>query len=325
VSIDDREVAVEMRGDARMSGWPGAGRSLRRCASMETYTYKRVGELAITADVFRDADRDDQPMVVFIHGGALINGHREWIPEWLVRAAGDDGYTLVALDYRLAPQTKLPEIVEDVIDAFRWLRDDGGRPFRADPKRVAVVGESAGGYLTLVTGFLVDPRPSALVSFWGYGDLIGDWYSRPSNHPCHHGTHLTRDEAYQQVAGPPIADERDRVGDGGAFYQFCRQQGTWPTAVSGWDPERDADAFRMFMPLANVSSDYPPTLLVHGDRDTDVPVEQSELMAAEFARYGVEHRLLSVAGGEHGLEDVAPSEVDAVEREAAAFLKDHLA
>ncbi|MDP9184855.1 MAG: alpha/beta hydrolase [Actinomycetota bacterium] len=284
-----------------------------------------MGELAINADVYRDADRDDLPMVVFIHGGALINGHREWIPEWLVRAAEDDGYTLVSLDYRLAPQTKLPEIVEDVVDAFRWLRDDSGRPFRADPKRVAVVGESAGGYLTLATGFLVDPRPSALISFWGYGDLIGDWYSRPSNHPCHNQVHLSADEAYRQVAGPPIADERDRVGDGGAFYQFCRQQGTWPTVVSGWDPERDADAFRMFMPLANVSSDYPPTLLVHGDRDTDVPVEQSELMAAELARFGVEHRLLSVAGGEHGLEDVEPSEVDAVEREAAEFLKHHLA
>jgi acetyl esterase/lipase len=292
---------------------------------MQTYTYKRVGELAIKADVYRDADRDDGPMVVFIHGGALINGHREWLPEWLVRAAEDDGYTLVSLDYRLAPQTKLPEIVEDVIDAFRWLRDDAGRPFRADPTRVAVVGESAGGYLTLATGFLVDPRPSALVSFWGYGDLIGDWYSRPSNHPCHHQVHLSADEAYRQVAGPPIADERDRVGDGGAFYQFCRQQGTWPTAVSGWDPERDADAFRMFMPLANVSSDYPPTLLVHGDRDTDVPVEQSELIAAELARSGVEHRLLSIAGGEHGLEDVEPNKVDAVEREAAEFLKGHLA
>ncbi len=292
---------------------------------METYTYKRVGELSIHTDVYLDGDRADRPIVVFIHGGALINGHRGWIPDWLVRAARDDGYALVSLDYRLAPQTKLPEIIEDVVDAFRWLRDDDARPFRADAGRVAVVGESAGGYLTLATGFVVDPRPTALVSFWGYGDLIGDWYSTPSPHPCHHHTHLSRDEAYQQVAGPPIADERDRNGDGGAFYQYCRQQGTWPTAVSGWDPERDADAFRTFMPLANVSSDYPPTLLVHGDRDTDVPVEQSELMAAEFARHGVEHRLVSVAGGEHGLEDVEPGEVDAIEREAADFLKEHLA
>jgi acetyl esterase/lipase len=322
VSIDDREHTVEVLG-GRMSGWPGAGRAHSGQASMETHTYKRVGELAIHADVYHDADRGVRPVIVFIHGGALINGHRGWIPDWLVRLAGEHGYVLVSLDYRLAPGTKLAEIVGDVVDAFRWLRDDE-RPFRADAERVAVVGESAGGYLTLATGFLVGPRPTALVSFWGYGDLIGDWYSQPSHHPCHHRTHLSEEDAYRQVSGPPVADDRDRAGDGGAFYQFCRQRGIWPTAVSGWDPERDADAFRRLMPLANISGDYPPTLLVHGDRDTDVPVEQSELMAAELARHGVEHRLLSVAGGEHGLEDVEPGVIDAVQRDSADFLERYL-
>jgi acetyl esterase/lipase len=307
-----------------MSGWPGAERSQGRPWSKETHTYKRVGELSVQADVYRDVDRHRQPVVVFIHGGALINGHREWIPDWLVQAARDDGHVLVSVDYRLAPETKLPEIVGDVVDAFGWLREHGEGSFGADIERVAVVGESAGGYLTLTTGFLVDPRPTALVSLWGYGDLIGDWYSRPSPHPRHHQSRLTAEEAYRQVSGPPIADGRDRVGDGGAFYQFCRQQGIWPTAVSGWDPERDAVAFRRFMPLANVTKDYPPTLLVHGERDTDVPVEQSMLMAAELARNGVEHRLLSVAGGEHGLEDVERSEIDAAVAEASAFLRHHL-
>jgi acetyl esterase/lipase len=280
--------------------------------------------LAIRADVYREPGVDERPAVVFIHGGALINGNREWIPDWLVSAARDVGFVLVSLDYRLAPETKLPEVVGDVVDAFRWLREDGPHRFGVDPERVAVVGESAGGYLTLSMGFLVDPRPSALVSFWGYGDLIGEWYSRPSPHPCHHRVRLSPEEAYAQVWGPPIADDRDRRGDGGAFYQFCRQHGIWPTAVSGWDPEHDADAFRAFMPLANVTKSYPPTLLVHGDRDTDVPVEQSMLMAAELDRHGVEQRLLVVAGAEHGLEGVAQSRIDAVEREAARFLKHHL-
>jgi acetyl esterase/lipase len=323
VSIDDREHTVEMLGGP-MSGWPEAGRSMSGQVSVETHTYKRVAGLEIHADVYRDADRGEQPVVVFIHGGALINGHRGWIPDWLVRAAGERGYVLVSLDYRLAPATKLPEIVGDVVDAFRWLREESERPFPADAGRIAVVGESAGGYLTLSTGFLVDPPPTVLVSFWGYGDLIGDWYSQPSRHPCHHRIHLSEREAYRQVSGAPIADERDRAGDGGAFYQFCRQRGIWPKAVSGWDPERDADAFRRFMPLANVSSDYPPTLLVHGDRDTDVPVEQSALMAVELERHGVEHLFRSVAGGEHGLEDVEPIEIDAVERDAVDFITRHV-
>jgi acetyl esterase/lipase len=307
-----------------MSGWPGAGRSNGGSLGRQTYPYKTVDGLAVQADVFRAAGVDARPAVVFIHGGALINGHREWIPDWLVHAAREDGYVLVSLDYRLAPETKLPEVVGDVVDALGWVREHGSHHFGVDPLRVAVIGESAGGYLTLATGFLVDPRPTALVSFYGYGDLIGEWYSRPSPHPCHHRVRISAEEAYAQVSGPPIADDRDRRGDGGAFYQFCRQKGIWPTAVSGWDPGHDADAFRAFMPLANVTKDYPPTLLVHGDRDTDVPIEQSTLMAAELDRNGVEHRLMVVAGAEHGLEDVAPTEVDAVEREAAGFLKQHL-
>src|SRR4029450_5899109 len=126
---------------------------------------------------------------------------------------------------------QLPEIIGDVEDAFKWLRAKGPELFQADPERIAVIGGSAGGYLTLTTGFRVKPRPVVLVSLWGYGDLIGDWYSTPSPHPRHNRNKLTEDEARAQVSGPPIADSRERKGDGGAFYNFCRQRGIWPKEV----------------------------------------------------------------------------------------------
>ena len=138
------------------------------------------------------------------------------------------------------PETQLPEIIADLEDAFRWVREKGPELFHADPDRVAAIGGSAGGYLTLTAGFRAKPRPVALVSLWGYGDLVGPWYSEPSPHPRHHTTKLSREEAYKQVSGPPISDSRNRKGDGGAFYQFCRQQGLWPKAVSGWDPHTRA-------------------------------------------------------------------------------------
>ncbi len=89
------------------------------------------------------------------------------------------GYTVVSIDYRLAPETKLQAIFEDVRDAYDWVISQGPELFNVDPDRLAVIGHSAGGYLTLMAGFLFHPRPKALVSFYGYGDILGDWYSRP--------------------------------------------------------------------------------------------------------------------------------------------------
>src|SRR5262249_29534549 len=158
-------------------------------------------------------DLPAQPVVVWIHGGALINGHRESVPQWLTDGCRENGFVLVSLDYRLAPETQLPEIIRDIEDAFRWIRKEGPQLFQADASRIAVVGGSAGGYLTLMTGFRVQTRPTVLVSLWGYGDLVGPWYSQPSSHARHQTIKMTREESYQQVPGPPISDSRDRPGN----------------------------------------------------------------------------------------------------------------
>jgi acetyl esterase/lipase len=163
----------------------------------ETFVYKQVGPLAIRADVFRPAnDGRKHPVVVWIHGGALIVGSRvrepgadRRIPDRLNAA----GIVMVSIDYRLAPETKLPDILSDIEDAFRWVREQGPALFDADPAHLGVIGGSAGGYLTLTTGFRVKPRPDVLVSLWGYGDLIGPWYSEPSRQPRHNQFKVTRE------------------------------------------------------------------------------------------------------------------------------------
>jgi acetyl esterase/lipase len=289
-----------------------------------TYTYKTVGDLAIKADVYRQNSSGARPAVVWIHGGALIMGSRADISGRVKPHALDRGYVLISIDYRLAPESQLPEIIQDLEDAFDWVRRDGPKLFNIDPARIAVVGGSAGGYLTLTAGFRVKPRPTVLLSLWGYGDLIGDWYSTPSPHPRHRQTKLTRDEAFRQVSGPPISDARDRKGDGGAFYQYCRQTGSWPQAVSGWDPHTEPERFYSYMPVKNVTADYPPTALIHGTNDTDVPFEQSTMMAEQLQQHGVPHVLMSVPGGEHGLGGGDPKLIDTAYEKAFAFVDDHL-
>lgn len=112
--------------------------------------------------------------------------------------------------------------------------------------------------------------------------------------------------------------------NGGAFYQFCRQTGAWPREVSGWAPHREPEKFFPYMALKNVTRDYPPTLLIHGDQDTDVPYEQSQLMAAEFQRQGVKHRLVTVTGAEHGLAGAPQDQTAAAYRAAVEFLEQML-
>jgi acetyl esterase/lipase len=288
--------------------------------ALDTHTYKSVGDLAIKADVYHRRDGRAKPAVVWIHGGALMMGDRTGIDRHVKKFALDAGYVLMSIDYRLAPETKLPEILHDVEDAFDWIRSEGPSLFELDPERIAVVGGSAGGYLTLASGFRVQPRPTVLMSIYGYGDLIGDWYSKPSPHPRHNKRPVTRQEAFAQVGGPPVSDSRDRQGDGGLFYQYCRQTGTWPTAVTGWDPVKDAKKFDPFMPVKNVTADYPPTVLIHGTADTDVPYDQSVMMEQEFKLHKVLHQFITVEGAEHGLGGVEPALVDDAYAKAFAFV-----
>lgn len=266
-----------------------------------TYVYKTVGACPIKADVYRLATTPTpSAALVYVHGGALINGSRQSIHTWQLARYLAAGYTVIAIDYRLAPESKLPAIIDDLRDALRWIRTAGATLFQIDPERLAVVGHSAGGYLTLMAGCAVTPRPRALVSFYGYGDIVGDWYSQPDPFYCQLPL-VSEAESGRFVQGPVIAEPYAGRGKE-QFYLYCRQQGLWPHEVGGRDPVADPAFFVPYCPVHNVTADYPPTLLLHGDQDTDVPYAQSVLMAAALARRGLAHELITIPAGEHGFD-----------------------
>ena len=282
-----------------------------------TLIYKVVGNCRIRADVYGAFDQGARPVIMWIHGGALIGGHRGNINpdqlEMYIRA----GYVLVSIDYRLAPETKLKAIIEDVKDACAWVRDRGSGAFNIDPDRIVVIGHSAGGYLALITGFCVYPRPKALVSFYGYGDITDPWYSRPDPFYCQQPS-VSKEEAYATI-GRDIISEAQGPNDRGRFYLYLRQNGLWPKEVAGHDPDKEPAAFDPFCPIRNVTVDYPPTLLLHGDMDTDVPYEQSVKMAEEFSRGGVEHEMITIPKGGHGFDGAEMKEPKVVEAFGRVF------
>jgi acetyl esterase/lipase len=290
----------------------------------ETVTYKKVDACEIKADVFSTGTKKPRPAVVWIHGGAVINGNRESIPAQVRDFAFANDYVLVSLDYRLAPESKLPAVISDIEDAFRWLRGDGATHFGIDPKRIAVTGGSAGGFLTLASGFRVQPAPSVLLAFWGYGEILSDWATKPSPHPRHTEKKTSADEVAKQLGGPPVSDSKLRKGDGGMIYLHGRQTGKWAEMISGVDPLREPEKIIPFLPLKNVSAKYPPTALIHGTADTDVPFEQSQLMAREFEKHGVPYQLHEITNGEHGLGGGDPVKIKEAYQKAFEFVKRHL-
>ncbi|MBI3853819.1 MAG: alpha/beta hydrolase [Verrucomicrobia bacterium] len=254
----------------------------------KTYTYKSFANStnSLQADVYRSADEKVKPVVIFIHGGALMMGGRgaSTRPGSLFDVLLKAGYAVVSIDYRLAPQVKLPAILEDLEDACNWVHEKGSALFHIDPKEIVVMGQSAGGYLTQVAGYRVKPRPKALVSFWGYGDITGKWYGEP--------------DAFYRTK--PLVSKEDAWKPGGNLYLYCRQNGLWPKIVAGLDPVTQSKAFDPFCPVRNVTRDYPPTLLIHGTKDTDVPYELSVMMDKELTAKGVKHEFITIPDGGHG-------------------------
>ena len=137
-SIPTVGCAVETRETSSPSS-PSQSAELCRC----TYTYKKVGDLQIKLDVHWVDDGVTRPVLVWLHGGALMMGYRATIDGRVSKAVLKAGYMIVSIDYRLAPETKIPDLIQDVEDAFQWVYSEGPDLFNADVSRLAVAGASA--------------------------------------------------------------------------------------------------------------------------------------------------------------------------------------
>ena len=262
-----------------------------------TFVYKMVGEVPIRADLFQTTgDNALKPVIIWIHGGALIFGSRTDLPEEQMKFYLKAGYSVVSIDYRLAPRTKLPEIVDDVKDAVQWIRVNGSDSLSIDSKKIFIIGHSGGAYLALMSGYILKNPPQGIVSFYGYGDIQSEWYNKP-------------DSFYRTM--PSISEEKaaklnyDSVittasrNDRRDLYVYSRQKGLWPLLVSDHNPVKEGEWFDRYCPIKNINTNYPPVLLIHGDKDTDVPFEQSVLMDKELELKKIKHKFIIMKNYDH--------------------------
>jgi acetyl esterase/lipase len=189
-----------------------------------THTYLADGDCELKADVYSPPGETATPAILWIHPGGMITGGRDWLDSKQLAIYLEAGYTVVAIDHRLAPEYKLETIVADIEAAYVWLVAQGPALFNIDPKRIAVVGHSAGGYLCLLTGYRVEPRPRSLVAFYGYGDLTGDWAAQPST-SYNQGKTISREDAERALRQSrksciPVGSELEGRFD---YYAYARQ------------------------------------------------------------------------------------------------------
>ena len=285
-----------------------------------TIIYKQEENFKLQAD-FYPAPEKSSPVIVFIHGGGLVWGSREDMKIEHLDFYRQAGFNVFSIDYRLAPETKLPGIKQDIEDALRWIENEGTKQFDYDAEKIAVLGSSAGGFLALLTGTFTT-KPKAIISFYGYGDIIGDWAVKPSPH------YAAMTNVPRELAKMLVTDNVISVGPiekRYAIYMHARQHGVWIEEITGLIPMIEKEELSKYCPLYHVQDDYPPTLLLHGTDDEDVPYEQSVAMFENLQNNGVESKLITIPEGKHQFDEEWESPIvqNAFE-EVITFLRNNL-
>ena len=202
----------------------------------------------------------------------------------------DRGYTVFAVVHGSQPRYTVPEIVQDMNRAVRFIRHHA-KDYGIDPDRIGVYGGSAGGHLSLMQGTAGDAgnpkakdpvdressRVQAVACFFPPTDFLN--YGKPGKGMIH-ATDISRLPGRRSTS---TSSTRQTM-------LWCRS----PTrrAAPGDRPADLADH--------HVTPDDPPTLIIHGDADKLVPIQQSELMVEKLKKAGVEAKLVVKKGAGHG-------------------------
>jgi acetyl esterase/lipase len=116
----------------------------------------------------RWSSKANRPAVLIFHGGAWANGSKEDMVDRVCRRYLERGFTVANAEYR---KGAVAIAAEDATLALRWFAAKAA-DYGADPKRILVTGESAGGHLALMAGFSQPERVAAVVNFYGITDLV---------------------------------------------------------------------------------------------------------------------------------------------------------
>ena len=241
---------------------------------------EETGGTRLRLDIYRPRELPDgpRPAVIQVHGGGWVAGSRyeQGIP--LLNHLAGLGWVGFNIDYRLSPQATWPDHIVDVKRAIAWVRANATE-LGIDPDRIAITGGSAGGHLTALAGLSendpgfqpgfedADTSLSAVVPFYGIYDL--------TNENGHYYPQLQSWAFEKIVLKKPLAGNEE--------------------------------LYRAASPRFRIHPDAPPFMIIHGERDTLVPVGDARDFARELADISRNDvRYIELPGAEHAF-DLWPS------------------
>ncbi|MCC6363570.1 MAG: alpha/beta hydrolase [Bryobacterales bacterium] len=230
-------------------------------ADFHDVEFAKPGGVPLTLDAHVPDGKGPFATVIIVHGGGWVNGNKRAYVTPLFQPLTDAGFAWFTINYRLAPQYQYPAAVDDVKAAVRWVKDHAGQ-YKVDRKRIALMGESAGGHLVALVGAQNEPssRVAAVVDFYGPHDLLKSTSDRGSVRP-----------GVTKFLG---VDKLDEAG-------IAR--------------------LREASPITYVRKGLPPFLFIHGTKDAAVPYEQSPLMCEALKKAGDRCEVFPVDGAPHGV------------------------
>lgn len=235
--------------------------------------FANVDGHSLKLDLYRPVGATSPPLVVWVHGGAWRAGSKESMP---LKELVKRGYAIASVDYRLSPVAKFPAQVHDCKAAIRFLRANA-KQYGYDASKIGIAGSSAGGHLVAEIGVTN-----------GHPKLEGAVGEHPDQSSSVH--------AIVDYYGPTN------------FLTILKQSTPHGLSVRvpalqlllGSQPEENPALAKLASPVFHVDKGDPPLLMIHGDHDPQVPINQSHELHGRYKEFGIPVQLEVIHGGAHG-------------------------
>ena len=251
-------------------------------AAAEESAFRKVSDLVfaevdgreLLLDLYLPQASKAPPLIVYVYGGAWRAGSKDSMP---LSGLLGEGYAIASVDYRLAPDARFPAQVHDIKAAIRFLRGNQDR-YPYESRKVAIAGASAGGHLAALAGVTN-----------GNAELEGDV-----------GPYLDQSSAVQAIIAYFGASNLLTILDQSTPRGLSVRKPALQLLLGG-QPEQQRQLAILASPVSHVDrSDPPLLLLLHGDQDAQMPINQSHELHGKFKSLGLSVALYVLHGAAHG-------------------------